>query len=148
MTEQRRKLLLYVLLVAAVCYGTYNFTLSNKQRSASPSQPAPETATASVQGADEPSTAELRARKAQPWGRDPFGSESRVFSALNAAGAPRPTWVLGGVIYNESRPMAFINNNAVGVGEIVNGARVVKIEKNRVTLEYNGSQFDIFVTKG
>ncbi|HVP07491.1 MAG TPA: hypothetical protein VMS71_06580 [Candidatus Acidoferrum sp.] len=153
MTESTRKKIIYAALVGAVIFGAYNFTIGKKKLTIPPtgSESTPSTVQAAVISA---SAAEIENRAARPWGRDPFGSGPApvvhriVQSSTVTPGAPRPTWVLSGVVYNEQHPLAFVNRKAVGVGDTIDQARVVKITKNKVTLEYNGNHFDIFVAKG
>ncbi len=153
MTEATRKKFVYVALVGAVIFGAYSFTIGKKKAMTVPAaeDSTPASIQAAVAGA---SAAEIESRSARPWGRDPFGSgpaplvhRSVPPTAITSSG-PRLSWILSGVVYNEKHPLAFVNRKAVGVGDTVDQARVVKIAKNKVTLEYNGSRFDIFVAKG
>ncbi len=49
-----------------------------------------------------------------------------------------PKLQVKGIFYNQTHPYALINGETVGEGEHVLGVRVVKIQPNRVTLEFNG----------
>jgi hypothetical protein len=57
-------------------------------------------------------------------------------------------WSLTGIIDNGSTPLAFINGKMVKVGDLVDQARVVKIEKHKVTLSHNGTEIFLRVNKG
>ena len=52
------------------------------------------------------------------------------------AAAPPPK--LQGIYYSRSRPSAVLNGKAVRVGEIIEGVRVISIERESVTLEQGG----------
>ncbi|MEW6049769.1 MAG: hypothetical protein AB1644_01730 [Candidatus Zixiibacteriota bacterium] len=147
MTETRRKQVVYSALVLAMIYGLWNFTVGRKAEIA-PEADEPVTRTDSLipKPARPIDVSDIMAR---PWGRDPFSGETaRLRLPIKAQTPDRFYWILSGIIYSDKRPMAVINYTPVAVGDIVGGARVVKIEKSKVTLEQNGNRFDIFVTKG
>ena len=54
-----------------------------------------------------------------------------------------PEFVLNGIMYLEGSPRAIINDSMVEAGDMVNGARVVKIDKRNVLLEYNGVEMSL-----
>lgn len=56
-----------------------------------------------------------------------------------AADAP-PEFILNGIMYLEGSPRAIVNDSMVEAGDMVGGARVVKIEKRNVLLEYDGAE--------
>jgi len=70
------------------------------------------------------------------------------FSATNSTGTvvvassepSFPELKLQGVFYRPSNPSAFINGKTVGRGDKIEGARVIAIEKNTVTVEWNGER--------
>lgn len=41
---------------------------------------------------------------------------------------------LGGIVYSEASPFAYLNGRLVGVGEFVLGRRIDRIERDRVLL--------------
>jgi type II secretory pathway component PulC len=45
---------------------------------------------------------------------------------------------LMGIFFSKSHPMALINNQTLGVGELIEGVRVTKIERDRVSVEWHG----------
>lgn len=49
-------------------------------------------------------------------------------------------FVLNGIMYLEGNPRAIINDVMVGAGDMVGGARVEKIEKKSVLLQYNDAE--------
>ena len=57
------------------------------------------------------------------------------------AAPQQPTWTLNSTLVSEDRRVAIINGRAVGVGDQINGARVVRVEQGAVWLEYQGNRF-------
>jgi hypothetical protein len=149
MTERTRKRIVYLMLVAAIAYGVYNFMPDRRAIVVHPTDESSSMAAGGITG-DSVLTPDLSAIKALPWGRDPFGARKKyaVAPQTTTLGTVRPVWTVTGIIYSSRNPMAIISGATVGVGDMVNQARVVRIEKKKVTLEYNGSRFDIFVTRG
>ena len=62
-------------------------------------------------------------------------------SSVAAAEPPKPTFPmlkLQGVFFRPSSPSVLINSKTVSVGEKVAGAKVLRIERDSVTVEWNG----------
>jgi hypothetical protein len=51
---------------------------------------------------------------------------------------PFPTLTLKGIIYNLTSPQVLINGSYLTLGEEIEGARIIKIERTRVTVKWNG----------
>jgi hypothetical protein len=158
MTEARRKKLMYGILVVAVIWGGWNFS-----RPRTVSLPIADQSIVAAVMAESTSVrqvpVDLDEKRTEPWGRDPFRSStyrakvvavssSSTVVVANQNNAPRKGWSLTGVIDNGTTPLAFINGKMVKVGDLVDQAKVVKIEKHKVTLSHNGSQFSLQVNKG
>ncbi len=158
MTEARRKKLMYGILVVAVIWGGWNFS-----RPRTISLPVADQSIVAAVTAEptsvRPVPVDLDEKRTETWGRDPFRSSS--YRARSIPSSPSSTavvsdqrsltkssWSLTGVIDNGTTPLAFINGKMVKVGDLVDQARVVKIEKHKVTLSHNGSQFSLQVNKG
>lgn len=79
------------------------------------------------------------------WGSDPFrgGTTRGSFET-----ADNPLWVCRGILYSDQIPMAYVNNRLVKVGDQVDEARVVSIEKHQVVLDYRGARINLTVTRG
>jgi hypothetical protein len=54
---------------------------------------------------------------------------------------------LSGIVQDESKPLAVINDRIVGPGEIVNGARVIEINDDSVKLVYKGKKIILYFSK-
>lgn len=50
---------------------------------------------------------------------------------------------LAGIFYSSQNPKAIVNNTMVGVGDAVDGAKVIKISETRVTLFYQGKEIEL-----
>jgi type II secretory pathway component PulC len=83
----------------------------------------------------------------EPWGADPFRVKARS-GKKNGKARKKPRWQLSGILYNNQHPVAIINKRQVRTGETINDAKVLKIDKKAVTLEHNGKQMTLTVTKG
>jgi hypothetical protein len=74
-------------------------------------------------------------------------SPSRASVANAVKPAPEtagPEFRLNGIIYNEARPIAIVNGLTVRVGDEVNGATVISIERDRVTLSSNAQSKTLY----
>ncbi len=74
----------------------------------------------------------------EKWGEDPF---VRDFSYL----AEMKSLVVSAITISENEAYAIINNQIVHVGDVVDGKKVVAIEKDRVVVEKGGKRFTIFL---
>ncbi len=159
MTEAKRKQMMYGILVVAVIWGAWN--LSQPRRTPRPveTQPVSQEVTVQEPTVEALPSIDMAAKRSEPWGRDPFTGkaarpssprESNSASARMSENSARSGkgWSLTGIIDNGTMPFAFINGKMVKVGDLIDQARVVSIEKQKVTLSLNGSQFALKVNKG
>jgi len=77
-------------------------------------------------------------------GRDPLvlPAKKRV-EATKPAPIKLPPLSLKGIAWDESEPMAFINDLVVKEGDTIQGARIVKIDFDRVVVRYGSKKFVI-----
>ena len=78
-----------------------------------------------------------------PTPEPPVTAETIVTNVAPVSLPPKavaPAFRLNGVIYGVSNPSAVVNGTPVYVGEKVNGATVISIGRNEVTLEINGAR--------
>jgi hypothetical protein len=143
MNEKVRKTLVYISLPLAIVWGAYNLSRPRT----GPEVKRPETiqpiSPKSVPSAVGALVDTERISRA-PWGRDPFAARKADRKAL----AKDPTWVVTGIMYNSISPIAYVNREMVREGDTIKNARVLKIDKKTVTLEYRGNQFKISVLEG
>jgi hypothetical protein len=142
MTEATRKKMVYLALVIAVIWGWYNLSGPVKP----PRVTAPKTiepiSTAVSPGSSKPG-AEVASIQKLPWGEDPFRP-----TTIRRPVEIKPIWVVTGIVFNDVSPLAYVNKTPVQPGDTVDDATVVKIEKRSVTLNYKGTQFEIFLSRG
>jgi hypothetical protein len=71
---------------------------------------------------------------------DAMTAEPAQAAAAKAKRRGFPDYILSGVMQLVDGPRAIINNVMVGVGDVVNGAKVMKIDKNGVILKKKDSE--------
>ncbi|KAA3633859.1 MAG: hypothetical protein DWP97_08285 [Calditrichaeota bacterium] len=83
------------------------------------------------------------------WGRSPFVSTYSVTkSGTTAFTSESIGWNLSGIIFNKTSPVAVINKRPVMVGQTVDRAEVIAIEKNEVIIKIDDKQIKLNVSKG
>jgi hypothetical protein len=152
MNERVRKTLVFLTLPAVVIWGIYNYpseTTTSPSAIENPTLESDSGAVATVL-APQPDTRfiNIEQQTAADWGLDPFRC-GRIRATETAAPAGQQlSWVLKGIVYSAEAPVAYVNNHSVRVGDVVDKARVVEINKKSVTLDYNGRQIQLTVSKG
>jgi hypothetical protein len=145
MSEKQRKILIGICFVLALIYGLYNLPDSDKNKKAGTSNGnGPEITSENIASAVHDIDIELYS--SLDWGRDPFYRPADKKNAYTHAPV-QPEWILNGILYDTISPAAVINKQIVRVGDSVDGAMIMNIEKQKVTLERNGSQFDLNISK-
>jgi len=143
MNPRTRKTLVYLSLVAAVIYALLNM----KQEFDAGAEAPVASEIPQPKGAVKPAAAPIDIAKYDvlEWGRDPFRKE---FSAPAEASNPTPPgWILNGILYDENEPSAIIDGRVVRTGSDIRGARVIRIDKNKVTLDIKGSRLELTLSK-
>jgi hypothetical protein len=56
-----------------------------------------------------------------------------------------PNLKLKGIIYNETSPQVLINGSTLSLGDEIEGARIIKIERKRVTVKWNGESRELLL---
>ncbi len=54
-----------------------------------------------------------------------------------------PPFVISGIVWNTDRPQAIVNAQVVDVGDKVEDAQIVAIEKTGITIQFKGKSFNI-----
>ena len=149
MSENNRKKILYAALVAAVIWGVYNFVPKSQIGTAPTSKPVvsrqAEPAVTSASFARIDKTINVADMKLKGWGSDPFRAGNRKIANKKA---PKKVWKLSGIVFNDFNPLAIINGKSIGVGDTIEGAKVLKIERKKVVIEYAGNNISLWVSKG
>ncbi len=155
MTVAKRQRIMYGILVVALLWGGWNITHPRK-RTVPPQETSAPMAEATPTVQPTISKEVAASLEAQPWGRDPFSASAARYSAettlqqtAKRSTEPRAvSWSLTGIIDNGATPFAFINGKMVKVGDLIDQARVVKIERQKVILSHNGNEILLRVNKG
>jgi hypothetical protein len=87
-----------------------------------------------------PETADDTAPQYSPTPQDRVIPNTNDVTAGSSPETPAfPELKLQSIIYRERNPAALINGQMVGVNDVVSGATIKDIERQRVTVEWNGS---------
>ena len=149
MNEKTRTKIIAVFLIASLIWFVSNLDNDQKDTTAieapkaiTPLSPGLQQAQKNLKQMD------IETAKKKSWGRNPFQS-SFFTEKATAAGIPVESleWILSGIIYNND-PVAIINKKPIKIGGTIDNARVVQIEKEKVTIEYNKKQITLTVSKG
>ncbi len=149
MSEGLRKKIIFLTLPVALIWAGFNLSgdkPEHKQELAGSSMEPPSNNIAQTSPAI---SINLEEKAAQPWGTDPF----RTYTyGLTSDDRPTPStalgWTVSGIIYSSHDPIAFVNNHSVRVGDTVNEAKVMAIDKKSVIIEHNGRQITLAVNRG
>jgi hypothetical protein len=95
-----------------------------------------------------PKSIDIAQQRRKPWGTDPFRTYTYRSAGRGSNGSISPGWTLAGIIYSLSKPMAFVNSRMVAVGDRIGSATVVAIDKESVTLEYQGRRIRLTMNRG
>ena len=79
--------------------------------------------------------------------RDPTQPPAAHRPATKKAARKAPRWVLSSTLVSGQRRTAVINDRVVGVGERINGARVVEIQPAKVRLRRQGRDITLVLLK-
>lgn len=95
------------------------------------------------------------------WGPDPFAPRQqrshrgttrttgiRVASGSQMNATTEPDWRLGGIIYLPTKPVAYVNDQPVHVGQTVDGALVTEITPRSVIMQFRGERKTLTLGKG
>ena len=145
MNEKLRKKIIFVALGLAIIWGYYN--INNKKSSIELAQQdtQEEMLSGSKTTTIPDKLIDVKAYQESPWGRNPFQEPGKLSPA---ATSHQIYWLLSGIVYSENNPMAIINNKSLFVGDYVDEARVVNINRKEVTLDYKVKKLTLTVAKG
>jgi len=81
------------------------------------------------------------------WGSDPFFRGRIRVESNGEVEQPDIDWLLGGILYSDNNPAAVINKKVVHQGDMINGAKVVEINREAVILQKDGTNFVLGIKK-
>jgi hypothetical protein len=134
MSETWRKRIIFGVLVVTAIWGYFALVAPrDKTLPAAPPETAMAPAPSTAFGKPEITDSLISAYRISAWGGDPFyrNPVQTTSGAVNRAPALR----LLGILYRQTGAKVLINGRIVGEGEIVDGYRVVSIDRENVTLQ-------------
>lgn len=150
MNEATRKKVLMVIAVVAVIWGISNFTGDSPKTSSQPDSSDAYIPLSAVTA--EPKSTQLEididSVRSMPWHGDPFRAHVRPSNQGAAGHEVEQVWTVSGIVYSATKPMAIINARPVVVGDVVDNARVLEIQRNAVVIEGAGQRIELTVSKG
>ena len=136
--QNKKVVLLIVLGAAAVLSLIYGIVTPSKFRQDFSPPPSPNLPKASEPPVKNVSLSERPFPQSRfaAWGRNPFQLGSTGDSASSKLS-------LIGIAWDEKSPKAVINDQIVGEGDEIGGARVLKIETNRIILSRGTEEIEL-----
>jgi hypothetical protein len=139
MNEAWRKRMIFGLLVVAVIWGY--FSLFDHKTETAPVGPqaeplAGDPAPSAVAAKSKITDSLLATYHLAAWGSDPFNRDPLAIS-VNLTGET-PTLHLLGILYRQTGAQALINGRVIGEGDIVEGYRVMSINRENVIVQSAG----------
>ena len=147
MSENRRKMIVFATLGLAVVWALFNLGGESDNpeenhglatiQSLAPGSPMADSSRTQV-------AIDTGKLMATAWGIDPL----RSASSPNRQIAPVLSWKLTGIMFSASEPVAYLNQKVVKVGDWIDNAEVIEIEKQTVTIKFNDKLITLSVSKG
>jgi len=145
MSEQTRKKIIFIALPLAILWAVYSYQPKHKDVVDSSNTMTEEPLDGSpVMHKIPRKMINIEEYEKKPWGKDPF----YIPAKKQIIKAEPINWVLSGIIYSSDNPLAIINKKTVRTGDLIDQAKVVKIDRKKVVLDHEGSQITLTVTKG
>jgi len=142
MNEKTRKKIVFAALFIAVIWGLFNYEWPTRPETTDVAPAtAPSVARVTLQNALSPEIVEEKTNR--NWGPDPF----RINNGKRVS-KQGGNWVVTGILYNTTAPLAYINSTPLRIGDTIDNARVVGIERTHVVLKYNGRDHKIYFSEG
>lgn len=148
MNETIRKRMVFASLVLAIIYGGLNL-LPFKEKKTSPSG----LSTVAALKADQvkplaSSLINVDSMAVLNWGRDPFQVIPQKTPGKTTGRKSGLGWHLSGILFSGNSPIAIINKKIVRTGDTVDKAKVIRIDRKQVILEYKGRKQTLTVSRG
>ncbi len=147
MSDSLRKKIVFVLFILVAVWGYTNFrkpanhpipaesiTAGNEQSTSTP-----------VNTPSRPINVQEKSKEA--WGSDPFHLVA-IPATKDAQTTKNLYWQLSGIIYTNQSQVAIINEKPVRIGDSVDNAKVISIDKDQVVLEAGGVRMTLTVSQG
>ena len=147
MNEKTRKMLVYALSAATVIWAVYNYPGFEKQPEIQRPDTTPQIRQTNAILADK-KLVDIEALSAEPWGADPFRDYLKHRTGATGKRANSARWSVSGILYSKDNPLAYVNGRSVRIGDMIDKAKVIAIERKAVILEHKGNQITLSVSRG
>jgi len=145
MDAKRRQKVIYLLFGLAVIYGFYNlFTDFGRKNQVSVPSAQEQSAHIIAQTVN---TIDVEKYLSLEWGRDPFYRPKAAGAVAVAVQNQPEVWILSGILYDQKTPTAIINRKIVGIGDKIDGARIVSITRSEVVIRPDNSSLRTLIIK-
>lgn len=142
MLETKKPLILVVLSIAAVLSLWYGVVTPSKiKRDLSLTTPEGKNVFEAGEGDFVLSERSARRTGYEGWGRNPF-SQAEAWSS-----GAQTNLKVSGIVWDEKRPQAVISNRIVGVGDVIEGKKVVAIKPSSVVVKDEVYYFELKLGK-
>jgi len=135
---KKEKIELIVILVAGLVFAVVLVSNLSKTAKKAPPKPPPIAFAPVAETAAPADKADTTEKKDLTWGRDPFGLPKPQKTGEGQK-TPAAGLNLGGIIWDEKKPCAIINDEILARGDTIGGFKVVEISRNKVVLD-NGTE--------
>jgi hypothetical protein len=132
MNARNRQYFIYALLFFAVIFAAFNFLGGDNEKT-----PASETDPDAVDTAatNPKAPIDFAYYDSLPWMADPFFRGQVKTNRIPPLIVSDTGYTLNGILFDEINPTAIIDGQIVRLGDDINNARVIKIDKNQVILK-------------
>lgn len=151
MSEQMRTKVIAGFLVTALIWAGLDYKSNDSKSTKEVPQTIQPIETKSIAVKNSSSFLDIEKYEKDSWGRSPF-----YLPTLVTVSKPQTithqqstlSWILSGIIINNSSPTAIINKRPVKIGETIDKALVTEIDKEKVIIKYNQKEITLTVSKG
>lgn len=148
MSDGIRKKIIYIFFGLSVLYLFYNTRDNEPDRKANSPLSQESQFVVLDTNIKQTDIIDIEEKSNEEWGRNPFRFDHTAVKMIASAPRENKVWKLSGIVYNNASPIAIINKKPVKIGETINNAKVIKINKENVIINYQGSEIVLNVSKG
>lgn len=148
MTESTRKRIVYVSSTVAVLWAGWTWFGEERPPVTHAPLPAEKVAVATPECLEK-AFIDVNGYAGKAWGSDPFRTWPQAPQRGPVSKAAQEiSWIVTGILHSPDNPMAFVNGRSARIGDTVDGAKIVAIDRKKVTLLFKGRRLQVAVKKG
>ncbi|HKK20365.1 MAG TPA: type II secretion system protein N [candidate division Zixibacteria bacterium] len=147
MSDSLRKKIVFVAFIAVAIWGYTNFRQPHQGPIPQESVVAGNEQAPDIRVNTPSRPVNIEEKSKEPWGIDPF---HLIVIPATKENQPATSlyWQLSGIIYTNQSQTAIINEKPVQIGETIDNAKVISIDKDQVVLEADGVRMTLTVSQG